>query len=161
MSDPGQHTDNQLPDLLVGAERRGLEVAALYEFQESAWKGVGSGHLRHYPKCYIESALAGRLRVGTRVDDYGSSRRRSNRALSSRSIPSSKGSRFIACARALFANSCSPLSINTRASTRLGMSDDSPDAGLAADAVMSAGNHRFLRLLRQSYNLLPLEDLRP
>ncbi len=40
VSDPGQHTDNQLSDLLAWAERRGLEVVVTYEFQESAWKGA-------------------------------------------------------------------------------------------------------------------------
>jgi DNA invertase Pin-like site-specific DNA recombinase len=40
VSDPGQHTDNQLSDLLAWAERRGLEVVVTYESQESAWKGA-------------------------------------------------------------------------------------------------------------------------
>ncbi len=40
VSDPGQHTDNQLSDLLAWAERRGLEVVVTYEFKESAWKGA-------------------------------------------------------------------------------------------------------------------------
>ena len=40
VSDPGQHTDNQLPDLIAWAEHRGLEVVATYQFQESAWKGA-------------------------------------------------------------------------------------------------------------------------
>ena len=40
VSDPSQHTDNQLPDLLAWAERRGFEVVVTYQFQESAWKGA-------------------------------------------------------------------------------------------------------------------------
>jgi DNA invertase Pin-like site-specific DNA recombinase len=38
VSDAGQHTDNQLSALTAWAVRRGFEVAATYEFQESAWK---------------------------------------------------------------------------------------------------------------------------
>ncbi len=40
VSDSGQHSENQIPDLLAWAERRGLEVAVTYQFQESAWKGA-------------------------------------------------------------------------------------------------------------------------
>ncbi len=40
VSDPGQHTDNQLADLTAWADRRGLKVVVTYEFQESAWKGA-------------------------------------------------------------------------------------------------------------------------
>jgi len=59
VSDPGQHTDNQLPDLLVWAERRGLEVAALYEFQESAWKGA---HQKQLTQIY-KDARTGKFQV--------------------------------------------------------------------------------------------------
>ena len=40
VSDPGQHTDNQLSDLVTWAEHRGFKVVLTYEFQESAWKGA-------------------------------------------------------------------------------------------------------------------------
>ena len=40
VSDPGQHADNQLPDLQAWADRRGLEVVQVYQFQESAWRGA-------------------------------------------------------------------------------------------------------------------------
>ena len=40
VSDPGQHTENQLPDLRAWAERRSLEVARVYQVQESAWRGA-------------------------------------------------------------------------------------------------------------------------
>ncbi len=40
VSDPGQHTDNQLSDLVTWAEHRGFEVVRTYEIQESAWKGA-------------------------------------------------------------------------------------------------------------------------
>ena len=43
VSDPGQHSENQVPDLRAWAKRRGLEVVVTYEFQESAWKGKGEG----------------------------------------------------------------------------------------------------------------------
>ena len=38
VSDPGQHTENQLPDLQAWAERRDLEVVQVYQLQESAWR---------------------------------------------------------------------------------------------------------------------------
>ena len=59
VSDPGQHTDNQLPDLLVWAERRGLEVAVTYEFQESAWKGA---HQKQLTQIYRD-ARTGKFQV--------------------------------------------------------------------------------------------------
>jgi len=40
VSDPGQHADNQLPDLQAWASRRGLEIVQVYELQESAWRGA-------------------------------------------------------------------------------------------------------------------------
>ncbi len=40
VSDSGQHTENQLPDLQAWASRRGLEVVQVYELQESAWRGA-------------------------------------------------------------------------------------------------------------------------
>ena len=36
VSDPSQHTENQLPGLQAWAERRGLEVVVIYQVQESA-----------------------------------------------------------------------------------------------------------------------------
>ena len=33
-SDPGQHPENQLPDLRAWAERRGFEVVRVYTVQE-------------------------------------------------------------------------------------------------------------------------------
>jgi len=40
VSDSGQHTENQLPDLQAWASRRGLEIVQVYELQESAWRGA-------------------------------------------------------------------------------------------------------------------------
>ena len=40
VSDSGQHTENQLPDLQAWANRRGLEIVQVYELQESAWRGA-------------------------------------------------------------------------------------------------------------------------
>ena len=40
VSDPGQHADNQLPDLQTWASRRNLEIVQVYELQESAWRGA-------------------------------------------------------------------------------------------------------------------------
>ena len=59
VSDPGQHTDNQLSDLLAWAERRGLEVVVTYEFQESAWKGA---HLKQLSQVYRD-ARTGKYQV--------------------------------------------------------------------------------------------------
>lgn len=58
MSDPGQHTDNQLSDLLAWADRGALEVIVTYLFQESAWKG---GHQKQPTQVYRAAfAFAGR-----------------------------------------------------------------------------------------------------
>ena len=54
VSDPGQHTDNQLSDLLAWADRRGLEVVVTYQFQESAWKGA---HQKQLAFLIIEAGL--------------------------------------------------------------------------------------------------------
>ncbi len=59
VSDPGQHTDNQLADLTAWAVRRGFEVAATYEFQESAWKGA---HQKQLSKVYTD-ARTGKFQV--------------------------------------------------------------------------------------------------
>ncbi len=59
VSDPGQHTDNQLSDLLAWAERRGLEVVTTYQFQESAWKGAHQKQLAHV----YRDARAGKFQV--------------------------------------------------------------------------------------------------
>jgi len=59
VSDPGQHTDNQLPDLLAWAERRGFEVVVTYQFQESAWKGAHQKQLAHV----YRDARAGKFQV--------------------------------------------------------------------------------------------------
>ena len=40
LSDPGQHADNQLPDLQTWASHRNLEIVQVYEPQESAWRGA-------------------------------------------------------------------------------------------------------------------------
>ena len=52
VSDPGQHSENQIPDLLAWAERRGLEVVATYQFQESAWKG---SHQKQFGQVYRDA----------------------------------------------------------------------------------------------------------
>ncbi len=59
VSDPGQHTDNQLSDLRSWAERRGLEVVRVYQVQESAWRG---SHQRALTQVYQE-ARGGRFQV--------------------------------------------------------------------------------------------------
>ncbi len=59
VSDKGQHTDNQLSDLLAWAERRGLELAATYQFQESAWKGA---HQKQLTQVYRD-ARTGKFQV--------------------------------------------------------------------------------------------------
>jgi putative DNA-invertase from lambdoid prophage Rac len=58
VSDPGQHSENQIPDLLTWAERRSLEVVATYQFQESAWKGA---HQKQLSQVY-KDARAGKFR---------------------------------------------------------------------------------------------------
>ena len=52
VSDPGQHADNQLPDLQAWASRRGLEVVQVYELQESAWRG---GHQQMLNQVYRDA----------------------------------------------------------------------------------------------------------
>ena len=59
VSDPGQHSDNQLPDLRAWAERRSLEVIQLYQVQESAWRGA---HLKQLAQVY-QDARAGRFQI--------------------------------------------------------------------------------------------------
>lgn len=59
VSDPSQHTENQLPELQSLAERRGLEVAKVYELQESAWQGA---HQKLLTQVY-QDAKAGRFQV--------------------------------------------------------------------------------------------------
>ena len=59
VSDPGQHTDNQLTDLQAWASRRGLEVVQVYELQESAWRG---SHQQMLNQVY-QDARAGRFQV--------------------------------------------------------------------------------------------------
>ncbi len=59
VSDPGQHTDNQLADLTAWAKRRGLEVVTTYRFQESAWKGA---HQKQLIQVY-QDARAGKFQV--------------------------------------------------------------------------------------------------
>ena len=59
VSDPGQHTDNQLSDLLAWADRRGLEVVVTYQFQESAWKGA---HQKQLAQVYRDGR-AGKFQV--------------------------------------------------------------------------------------------------
>ncbi len=54
VSDPSQHTDNQLSDLLAWAEHRGLEVVTTYQFQESAWKGA---HQKQLTQVYQDARL--------------------------------------------------------------------------------------------------------
>jgi len=43
VSDPTQHTENQLPVLRDWASQRGYDIAGVYEKQESAWR---AGHQR-------------------------------------------------------------------------------------------------------------------
>lgn len=58
-SDPSQHPENQLPELRAWAERRGFEVAAVYQVQESAWKGA---HQKTLTQVY-QAARAGRFQI--------------------------------------------------------------------------------------------------
>ena len=57
--DPGQQTDNQLGALTAWAERRGFEVVATYQFQESAWKGA---HQKQLSQVYRD-ARTGKFQV--------------------------------------------------------------------------------------------------
>ena len=59
VSDPNQHTENQLPQLEALAERRGPEVVKVYELQESAWQGA---HQKLLTQVY-QDAKAGRFQV--------------------------------------------------------------------------------------------------
>ena len=59
VSNPGQHTENQLPDLEAWAERRGLAVAQVYQLQESAWRGA---HQKVLTEVY-QDARKGRFQV--------------------------------------------------------------------------------------------------
>jgi len=59
VSDPGQHTENQLPDLQAWAERRDLEVVQVYQLQESAWRGA---HQTALTQVY-EDARRGKFKV--------------------------------------------------------------------------------------------------
>ncbi len=52
VSDSGQHTENQLPDLQAWASRRGLEIVQVYELQESAWRGA---HQKTLSKVYRDT----------------------------------------------------------------------------------------------------------
>ncbi len=53
VSDPGQHTGNQLPELRGWASRRGLEIVKVYELQgESAWQG---GHQKMLSQVYRDA----------------------------------------------------------------------------------------------------------
>ncbi len=57
VSDPGQHADNQLPDLKAWADRRGLEIVLIYQLTESAWQG---GHQKKLSQVY-EDARQGKF----------------------------------------------------------------------------------------------------
>ena len=59
VSDAGQHSENQFPDLIAWAQRRGLEVVVTYQFQESAWKGA---HQKQLTQVY-RGARAGKFQV--------------------------------------------------------------------------------------------------
>ncbi len=59
VSDAGQHSENQFPDLIAWAQRRGLEVVVSYQFQESAWKGA---HQKQLTQVYRD-ARAGKFQV--------------------------------------------------------------------------------------------------
>jgi len=52
VSDPGQHADNQLPDLKAWADRRGLEIVLIYQLTESAWQG---GHQKKLSQVYEDA----------------------------------------------------------------------------------------------------------
>ena len=59
VSDPSQHTENQLLDLRVFTARRGHEVVKVYEVQESAWRGAHQKALSQV----FEDARLGRFDV--------------------------------------------------------------------------------------------------
>ena len=52
VSDPGQHADNQLPDLRALAHRRSLGIVQIYQLKESAWQG---GHLKMLSQVYRDA----------------------------------------------------------------------------------------------------------
>ena len=59
VSNAGQHSENQVPDLIAWAERRGLAVVVTYQLQESAWKGA---HRKKLTQVYRD-ARAGKFQV--------------------------------------------------------------------------------------------------
>ena len=59
VSDPGQHTENQLAELQVWAERRGMDVVQVYQVTESGWKGAQQKYL----SAVYRDARAGRFDV--------------------------------------------------------------------------------------------------
>ncbi len=59
VSGPGQHAENQLPDLQAWAVFLGLDVVNLYEVRESAWKGT---HRKALTEVY-KDARAGRFQI--------------------------------------------------------------------------------------------------
>ncbi len=59
VSDPAQRADNQLPDIQAWASRRGLEIAQIYELQESAWQGA---HQKKLSQVY-QDARQGKFQV--------------------------------------------------------------------------------------------------
>ncbi len=59
VSGPGQHAENQLPDLEAWAVILGLEVVYVYEVRESAWKGA---HRKALTEVY-KDARAGRFQI--------------------------------------------------------------------------------------------------
>jgi DNA invertase Pin-like site-specific DNA recombinase len=59
VSDPGQHAENQLPELQVWAERRGLEVVQVYQVTESAYRGA---HQKALTEVY-QDARSGKFQV--------------------------------------------------------------------------------------------------
>jgi len=51
VSDPGQHTENQLAVLQDWARRREMEIVQVYELQESAWQGA---HQKMLSQVYLD-----------------------------------------------------------------------------------------------------------
>lgn len=58
-AEASQHPENHLPDLRAWAERRGVEVVAVYQVQESAWRGA---HQKALNQVY-QDARRGRFQV--------------------------------------------------------------------------------------------------
>ncbi len=52
VSDPGQHTENQLAVLQDWARRREMEIVQVYELQESAWQGA---HQKMLSQVYLDA----------------------------------------------------------------------------------------------------------